>query len=143
MNMVFPAALFYVNAKLIINRFFEAHRYGQWALLSMALWLGTALLRVWTKLRVFGGNVFSKRNVLPDDRGYRMFFVTALIYFILMIFSALYQLLENRREIEARHTQAQLNYLKAQINPHFLFNTLKHDRQPYCSIRARQIWCCD
>ena len=126
MNMAFPAALFYVNAKLIINRFFEAHRYGQWALLSTALWLGTALLRVWTELLVFGGNVFSTRNVMPDDRGYRMFFVTALIYFILMIFSALYQLLENRREIEARHTQAQLNYLKAQINPHFLFNTLNN-----------------
>jgi LytS/YehU family sensor histidine kinase len=63
---------------------------------------------------------------MPGDRGFRMFFVTVLIYFILMIFSALYQLLENRREIEARHTQAQLNYLKAQINPHFLFNTLNN-----------------
>ena len=126
MNMAFPAALFYVNAKLIINRFFERRRYWQWAVLSVALWLGTALIRVWAELLVFGGNIFSTRNIMPDDRGYRMFFVTALIYFILLIFSSLYQLLENRREIEARHTQAQLNYLKAQINPHFLFNTLNN-----------------
>ena len=126
MNIVFPVLLFYVNAKFVVNRFFETHRYALWAFVSVTLWLGTALLRVWTELSIFGGHVFNTRNIMPDDRGYRMFFVTALIYFILMIFSALYQLLENRREIETRHTQAQLNYLKAQINPHFLFNTLNN-----------------
>ena len=126
MNMSFPAVLFYINAKIVVNRFFETHRYGRWAFWSLILWLGTAWIRVLTELWTFGGNVFSKQNILPDDRGYRMFFVTALIYFILMIFSALYQLLENRREIEARHTQARLNFLKAQINPHFLFNTLNN-----------------
>ena len=126
MNIVFPVLLFYINAKVVVNRFFETHRYALWAFVSVTLWLGTALLRVWTELSIFGGHVFNTRNVMPDDRGYRMFFVTALIYFILMIFSALYQLLENRREIETRHTQAQLNYLKAQINPHFLFNTLNN-----------------
>lgn len=126
MNIVFPATLFYVNAKILINRYFEKHRYGQWGAYSIALWLGMSGLRVWAELEIFGGNMFRMRNIMPDDRGYRMFFVTALIFFILMIFSALYQLLENRREIEIRHTQAQLNYLKAQINPHFLFNTLNN-----------------
>ena len=126
MNIVFPAFLFYVNAKVVVNRYFERHRYWQWGLLSVSLWLGTAMVRVWVELELFGGNVLNAQNIMPDDKGFRMFFVTALIYFVLMIFSALYQLLENRREIEARHTQAQLNYLKAQINPHFLFNTLNN-----------------
>ncbi|MBL7827326.1 MAG: sensor histidine kinase, partial [Saprospiraceae bacterium] len=44
----------------------------------------------------------------------------------LLVFSGLYQLLENRRELETLHIEAQLNYLKAQINPHFLFNTLNN-----------------
>ncbi len=126
MNIVFPAFLFYFNAKVVVNRYFETHRYWQWGLWSVLLWLGTALVRVWMELQLFGGNVLNAQNIMPDDKGFRMFFVTALIYFVLMIFSALYQLLENRREIEARHTQAQLNYLKAQINPHFLFNTLNN-----------------
>ena len=126
MNIVFPAILFYVNARIVVNRLFERRRYWQWGWWSLVLWLGTAAVRVWAELQVFGESLFKSRSIMPDDQGNRMFFVTALIYFILMIFSALYQLLENRREIEIRHTQAQLNYLEAQINPHFLFNTLNN-----------------
>jgi two-component system, LytTR family, sensor kinase len=48
------------------------------------------------------------------------------MFFVLMLFSGLYQLLENRRELESLHAEAQINYLKAQINPHFLFNTLNN-----------------
>lgn len=126
MNILFPAGLFYLNAKIVVNRFFERGHYWQWGFWSLALWLGFAGLRVWAERAVFGGSLFKGSNFMPDGGGDRVFFVTALIYFVLMIFSALYQLLENRREIEIRHTQAQLNYLKAQINPHFLFNTLNN-----------------
>ena len=148
MNIVFPAFLFYVNARVVVNRYFERHRYWQWGLWSIVLWLGTAVARVWAELQVFGESLFNSRSIMPDDHGNRMFFVTALIYFILMIFSALYQLLENRREIEIRHTQAQLNFLKAQINPHFLFNTLnniysaavlQHPRTPDMVLRLSDL----
>lgn len=121
--VLFPAVLFYTNARVLTNHFFEEKKYGLWAVLAVLLWLGMAALRVWTELKIFGGNVLSA-SIPPADGGVKMFAMTALIYFILMIFSGLYQLLENRRELETRHAEAQLNYLKAQINPHFLFNTL-------------------
>ncbi|MFN0173641.1 MAG: sensor histidine kinase [Saprospiraceae bacterium] len=125
MFVIFPMVLFYTNARVLTNRFFEAQKYGQWAILAIALWLGMAALRVWTELAIFGGNILSNQVRTVGD-GTQMFLVTALIYFALMIFSGLYQLLENRRELEERHAEAQLNYLKAQINPHFLFNTLNN-----------------
>lgn len=121
----FPAVLFYTNARVLTNRFFEAHKYGKWAVWAIILWLGMAAIRVWAELKIFGGNILSKEE-MPPDGGLKMFLVTALIYFVLMIFSGLYQLLENRRELDTRHAEAQLNYLKAQINPHFLFNTLNN-----------------
>jgi two-component system, LytTR family, sensor kinase len=121
----FPMFLFYTNARVLINHFFEAKRYTLWLLLSVALWLGTASARVWTELKIFGGNVLTSDRPLADG-GAKMLLVTVLVYFILMIFSGLYQLLENRQELEVRHAEAQLNYLKAQINPHFLFNTLNN-----------------
>lgn len=123
--ILYPMVLFYTNARILTNRFFEAHKYGQWAVLAISLWLGVAALRVWTELAIFGGNILSNSERTVGD-GWKMYLVTVLIYFVLMIFSGLYQLLENRRELEARHAEAQLNYLKAQINPHFLFNTLNN-----------------
>ena len=121
----FPLVLFYINSRVLVNRFFEAGHYKRWAFWSLTLWLGAAALRARTEMFVFGGSIFNS-NIAPPDGGVRMFLVSALIYLILMVFSALYQLLENRRELEALHAAAQLNYLKAQINPHFLFNTLNN-----------------
>lgn len=124
-NMVFLVTLFYGNAKILVNRFFETGRYQLWLLLLAVFWLGTAAFRAWAELRIFGGSLFSG-NQFPDDGGLRMFLAYALSFLLLLTFSSLYQLLENRRELEARHAEAQINYLKAQINPHFLFNTLNN-----------------
>lgn len=123
--VLFPMLLFYTNARILTNRFFEKGKYGQWAVLAILLWFGLAAIRVWLELKIYGGNVLDAQ-LKAGTNGMQMFLVTVLIYFILMIFSGLYQLLENRRELDSRHAEAQLNFLKAQINPHFLFNTLNN-----------------
>ena len=125
LNLLFPMLLFYANGRVLINRYFEAGQYRTWLLWSLLLWLGMAALRTRIEIVAFGGSIFTN-NQVPADGGRRIFLVVALIYLLLMVFSGLYQLLENRRELEARHAEAQLNYLKAQINPHFLFNTLNN-----------------
>ena len=125
LNMFFLLAVFYGNAKVLVNRFFETGHYRLWLVLSIVFWIGMAALRAKSELWIFGGNIFTGDKT-PEQGGIRMFALYILSYLMLMIFSALYQLLENRRELEARHAEAQLNYLKAQINPHFLFNTLNN-----------------
>lgn len=125
LNMVFLLVVFYGNAKVLVNRYFETGRHRQWLTLSIVFWLGSAALRAQSELWIFGGNIFTGDRS-PEQGGLRMFALYVLSYLMLMVFSALYQLLENRRELETRHIEAQLNYLKAQINPHFLFNTLNN-----------------
>ncbi|MCC6459818.1 MAG: histidine kinase [Saprospiraceae bacterium] len=130
-NMLFLLVLFYGNAKWLVNRFMEKGRYRPLVAQALVFWLGMSLLRTWTELHVFGGGLLDGR--LPPDNGRRLLLMYTLSYFLLLLFSTLYQLLENRyvlelrhRELEVRHVEAQLNYLKAQINPHFLFNTLNN-----------------
>ncbi|MEZ4918903.1 MAG: histidine kinase [Saprospiraceae bacterium] len=132
MNNCFLAVLFYFNAKVLVNRFLEKGKYKTWAALTIPFWIGMAGLRTWAELNLFGGTIFT-HNRLPRDGGWMIFVVFLSVYFLMLVFSALYQFLENRymleiqnKELRARNTEAQLNFLKAQINPHFLFNTLNN-----------------
>ncbi|MCC7504313.1 MAG: histidine kinase [Saprospiraceae bacterium] len=132
MNLAFMLALYYGNAKLLVNRYLEPGRYRELIVYLLLFWLGMAALRTWVELNTFGGNVFVARTGMQPS-WVRMFVVYSISYFLLLLFSTLYQLVENRhalelrhRELETRHVEAQLNYLKAQINPHFLFNTLNN-----------------
>lgn len=131
LNLAFLLILFYGNARVLVNRFFETGRYKPLIALTLVFWLGMAWLRVLAEQHLFGGSIFSGGNA--PDGSIKMFLAYALSFFLLLLFSTLYQLLENRytlelrhRELEARHAEAQLTNLKAQINPHFLFNTLNN-----------------
>ena len=132
MNIAFMLAIYYGNAKLLVNRYLETGRYRELIVYLLIFWLGAAALRTWVELNTFGGNVFVARTGMQPG-WIRLFIVYSISYFLLLLFSTLYQLVENRhalelrhRELETRHVEAQLNYLKAQINPHFLFNTLNN-----------------
>ena len=126
LNLAFLMALFYGNARILINHFFETGKYRLWLILTVVLWLGLAAMRTWSELHFFGGSLFRNITGLPRADAPRLFGGYALSFLLLLVFSAVYQLLENRRELESRHAEAQINYLKAQINPHFLFNTLNN-----------------
>ncbi len=131
-NMAFLLALFYGNAKFLVNRYLETGRYPRLVVYLLVFWLGMAALRAWVELHLFGGSIFAGGQGTGPNWT-RMFVAYTISFFLLLLFSTLYQLVENRQalelrhqELETRHVEAQLNYLKAQINPHFLFNTLNN-----------------
>ncbi len=141
---------FYVNVWLV-DRLLEKKRYVYFALSTTLLWIATSWLRIFIKL------------MLPDppillNLPYPASRITVLVWltmFITLLISTLYRLLENRYLEEWHSLQkinefqsAQLTYLKAQINPHFLFNTLnniyslalvKSDLAPHMILRLSEL----
>jgi len=123
------ACVFYFNTYLV-NRFLEKRRYFTYAGLLAVIFLSVGWLRILGIHEVFAEAVAEEPIFSPKDRFWAFTFFTT---FSALFISVLYQLLYNRYEQERRnsaiiqqHQEAQIQFLKAQINPHFLFNTLNN-----------------
>ena len=76
---------------------------------------------------------FGKNLLLRVGSGKPSYFISFLMNAVVLIFAVLFRLYEYkaRREQESleklqRSQEAQIQYLKSQVNPHFLFNTLNN-----------------
>ena len=132
------ALVFYANAEYLIPKFYEKRQYIRYGLAVLGLLITTiALVGVLTQLhpagRVVQINMDGDLQLAATPPGP----IAWLSQFVLFGFSALlsfsYKLIQHnqRRErialarINEQQT-AELNFLRSQINPHFLFNTLNN-----------------
>ncbi len=127
-NVLPMAFLFYINLWLV-NQFIEQRRYVLFALIALALFFGATFLR--SELNTYFPDV--RREMLDMNKRETWFFGALLTNLSFAIIGVFYQMLYNRYRIEQRNLtviseqrEAQLQALRAQINPHFLFNTLNN-----------------
>lgn len=134
-----------------INHFFERKKYAISIAIAVGLFFGMIPVRLWIN-SLFPDPQIANNLVTGSDSSKIGIILTNLLFITL---SSFYQVLVNRfrkeriqtKELQA-HQEAQLNYLKAQINPHFLFNTLnniyslavkKSDKTPEMVIRLSHL----
>ena len=123
------AAIIYPNALFLIPRFFAQKKYFTYCIAAIILVTFVTLIRSATGIFIFNYFFAAIKNKITIEN--LTFHGLSSIY--VLLFSFFFRLAmdyylhqERERKIETERTKAELKYLKQQINPHFLFNTLNN-----------------
>jgi sensor histidine kinase YesM len=148
-NVVFYIVVVYINLLYLFPQYLKKGQYWTYLLLLV----GVALLFTPLKL-VFKYFLFSKNGSIQDDilnNLYAYFFSTFLVAGLSTVGKIMMDwIAENRKKskVENESMQSELRFLKSQINPHFLFNTLnslyaltlkKDDKAPDIVIKLSEM----
>lgn len=126
--------VFYVNYFLLVKRYLFS-RHGWKFFLSNVLLIAFAILAVHLLMQLFPPPEIHRphrpERELQEIIGF--FLVNAMLYALvaglsvaIKMTSGWYQVESMRRELEKSRAEAELQNLKSQLNPHFLFNTLNN-----------------
>jgi two-component system, LytTR family, sensor kinase len=124
-TVFFYALIYYVNSEYLIPKYLIPNKFGQYLGFLIALAIIITPIKVFILFHRFQG-LPDAQDFLIDNQGYYYLIslMTAGISTIVKITSDWVKQNQTQRELETRTMQTELNFLKSQINPHFLFNTL-------------------
>ncbi len=121
--------LFYAYAHLIINKYLVSKKYIHFTIASLGIFAVFLSFKLFIEIPTFPEfyDLLEKNSLIKERR------VASGALLIVMFLSATFTRLENRikkekvaQQIINTQNEAQLLYLKEQINPHFLFNSLNN-----------------
>lgn len=127
--MVCAIGGYYGNTLFLVNRYFETKHYIAYTTIVVSIIILSTALNYAAESLFLGGEMWHKFFVEP-----RRFVVAVLwVSVTITLVGLLTTTQRNRRrsehetqELLLRHNEAQMQFLRAQINPHFLFNTLNN-----------------
>lgn len=131
---VFLLLLFYVNYYWLSTKFLIKGQYLRYFLIIVALFIATQLLSDYLQSNAFKS--FKPKMMVnppqgPDKhlfrarRHFNMELAKHLFQFgVVIALGSLFRIDARRRQIESEKKALELSFLKSQIQPHFLFNTL-------------------
>jgi len=137
MNNIFLMIAFYFNLLVLMPGFLNKKRWGLYILITCIFLIGSFLIHYLSKevdilfgrhfMHDMGGERRPSRGF--EFRQFSFVYSYIMIWAISMVYYLIFQLQESRRHADKVYSsalQSELSFLKAQINPHFLFNTLNN-----------------
>jgi len=128
-TVAFYASIIYGHTYWLIPRFYACKKYVTYIILLLLLLLATIVARTLLNMFVYNQYFATTKEVLTMRPFYFSAFTASFIFlFSIMLRLALdYFALNKKQEaIKAEQTATELNLLKQQVHPHFLFNTLNN-----------------
>jgi two-component system LytT family sensor kinase len=126
------AIIVYINILVLMPKFFQTKKYGNFLLLVLLLLIFYTVFKNLHDASLNDRIVFSK---MPDFFKYTYYSKYSYYNFSIAIFYLGFTMAlelskdwfiqrEHLQKIKIENLNTEINYLKAQINPHFLFNSL-------------------
>lgn len=129
-NMLTTVLIIYGNAYWLIPRFYN--RGQKWIYAQLVLLLLIVITTARVEFRMYMQHIFFPNDVEESSR-IQLYIGTAVSNIIRLFFSFIFRFaidyftVRRERELLKQHTtEMELNLLKAQVQPHFLFNTLNN-----------------
>jgi len=128
-NTTFYLVVIYGNIKLLFPLFYEKGRKIQYIVFVIILLITAGLTRGYFIIYIYNKYMPSMHEKLTFGMMLNFIiagFLTYMLSFIFRIAMAYFSLKQQSEKILVQKSQAELNLLKSQVQPHFLFNTLNN-----------------
>ncbi|MGN6397682.1 MAG: sensor histidine kinase [Mucilaginibacter sp.] len=128
-NGAFYIILIYGNISFLFPRYYERGRKLQYAIYTFIFLIGSGIIRGY--LIMYLDIHYFAMKPMPMKPSMFVYFIVAgfltfMLSFIFRIAIAYFDLKQQSEKILVQKSQAELNLLKSQVQPHFLFNTLNN-----------------
>ncbi len=148
-NVVFFAIVVYFNLYFLIPEYFHKKKYFSYSFFLVFSVVIISPVKTFALYILFWG-LPQIQDRFVENQGF-IFLSCLFVAFSSTIFQILMDWQKSdveKKELEYKTTQTELNFLRSQINPHFLFNTLnnlyaltlkKSDRAPQTVLKLSEI----
>jgi sensor histidine kinase YesM len=123
------AFIVYANALWLIPRLYRKKRYALYTISVIVLLAAVTYLRVTSQIYIWFHYII-KAPFKVEFKSYAYTFIINTLFFIFSVAFRFtldfFQIKQQQEKLLQQHAEAQLNLLKAQVQPHFLFNTLNN-----------------
>lgn len=124
-NIFFYVAIIYFNLYYLIPNYLNKKQFLTYLILLLLVSAIITPLKVLAFYFKFSGKPEAQLDLLQNQFGYFLtIFLSAAIGTVVKISNDWVQQLKERQDLERQTMQSELRFLRSQINPHFLFNTL-------------------
>jgi sensor histidine kinase YesM len=128
-NTVFYALIIYGNINLLFPRLYEKGRVVWYVLSSLFLLIFAGVSHTFVSIGLYN-RFFAKQKEALNLQEFLYFSLAGLVIFLLSfvfrIALAYFRVKRQAEQMLEQKSQAELNLLKSQVQPHFLFNTLNN-----------------